>query len=137
MKRILAVDDSPAWRAFHKRNLREVFIELNIDEYSIDIAESAREGYDFIMQNNETPYDLIITDLQMEEDFEPKFAGEWFAEQVKTFSKYVNTKIIICSGCYNIRKIAENLGADCIPKRLAVSDINEYKDLIINYLKQA
>ena len=29
--------------------------------------------------------DIIITDLQMENDFEPKYAGEWFIEQIKTF----------------------------------------------------
>lgn len=135
MKRILAVDDSPAWRMFHKTNLEEIFIELDIQEsdYVLDIAESARQGYDFIMQNNNTPYDIIITDLQMESDFEPKFAGEWLAEQVKTFDKYFNTKVILCSGCYNIKHIAEKLNTDYIPKRVAVSDINKYKDLIINY----
>lgn len=136
MKKILAVDDSPAWRAFHKTNIEEIFIELDIKEedYILDIAENAKQGYDFIMQNNESPYDIIITDLQMESDFEPKLAGEWLAEQVKTFDKYFNTKIILCSGMYNIKHIAERLNIDAIPKRLAVSDINQYKDLIINYL---
>ena len=79
MKRVLAVDDSPAWRAFHKRNIEEIFIELEIaeEDYKLDIAESARQGYDLVMQNNDTPYDVIITDLQMESDFEPLLAGEW------------------------------------------------------------
>ena len=86
-------------------------------------------------KNHDSPYDLIISDLQMEEDFEPKYAGEWFIEQVRTFSKYFNTKIIICSGCYNIKQIAETLHTDYIPKRIAVSDINGYKDSIINNLK--
>lgn len=135
MKKILVVDDSPAWRAFHKNNIEEIFIELDIKDYKIDYGISGREGYDFVMQNNDNPYDLIISDLQMEEDFAPKFAGEWFVEQVKTFNKYFNTKIIICSGCYNIKQIAENLSADYMPKRVAVSDINTYKDLIISYIK--
>ncbi len=135
MKKILVVDDSPAWRMFHKNNLEEVFTELDIADYKIDYGTSGREGYDFVMQNHDNPYDLIISDLQMEEDFAPKFAGEWFIEQVKTFNKYFNTKIIICSGCYNIKQIAENSATDYIPKRVAVSDINEYKDLIISYLK--
>ena len=103
MKKILVVDDSPAWRMFHKNNLEEVFTELDIADYKIDYGTSGREGYDFVMQNHDNPYDLIISDLQMEEDFAPKFAGEWFIEQVKTFNKYFNTKIIICSGCYNIK----------------------------------
>ena len=87
------------------------------------------------MQNHDNPYDLIITDLQMEEDFAPKYAGEWLCEQIKTFNKYFNTKIIICSGCYNIRQIAENCGTDYIPKRTAVTNINDYKSKIIDYLK--
>ncbi|MCR5265083.1 MAG: hypothetical protein K6E29_00640 [Cyanobacteria bacterium RUI128] len=137
MKRVLAVDDSPAWRAFHERNIKEIFIELevNVDDYKLDIASSAREGYDFIIQNNDTPYDVIVTDLQMEYDFDPKLAGEWLAEQVKTFDKYFNTKVILCSGMYNIARLAEKLNVDCIPKRAAVADINQYKDIIMNYLK--
>lgn len=135
MKKILIVDDSPAWRVFHKNNLDEVFIELDSTDYKLDLAASGKEGYDFVMQNHDNPYDIIISDLQMEEDFAPKYAGEWFVEQVKTFNKYFNTKIIVCSGCYNIKQIAESLSTDYIPKRVAVSDINSYKDKIINYLK--
>jgi len=134
MKKILIVDDSPAWLSFHKNNLEEIFIELQSDDYKIDKASSGREGYDFIMQNNNEPYSLIISDLQMEEDFAPKFAGEWFVEQVKNFSKYFNTKIVICSGCYNIKQIAESLSVEYIPKRVAVSDINGYKKTIIDLL---
>ncbi len=134
MKKILVVDDSPAWRVFHKTNLEEVFIELNDENYNIDIASSGKEGYDFVIQNNNSPYDLIISDLQMEEDFSPKYAGEWFIEQISTFNNYFKTKIIICSGCYNIKHIAQSLNTDYIPKRIAVSDINQYKDLIINLL---
>lgn len=135
MKKILVVDDSPAWSGFHKNNIEEVFIELDKNDYRIDVASSGRGGYDFVMQNNDIPYDLIVSDLQMEEDFAPKYAGEWFVEQVKTFSKYYKTKIIICSGCYNIKQIAETLNVDYIPKRVAVSDINVYKSKIIQILK--
>ena len=135
MKKILIVDDSPAWRVFHKNNIEEIFIETDESDYQIDLAVSAREGYDFVMQNNDSPYDLIISDLQMEEDFSPKYAGEWFVEQVKTFHKYFNTQIIISSGCYNIKQIAEVLNVDYIPKRTAVSDINGYKNMIMTLLK--
>ncbi len=71
----------------------------------------------------------------MEEDFEPKYAGEWFVEQIQTFKNYINTKIVISSGCYNIKQIAESLGTNFIPKRVAVSDINKYKYDIIQLLK--
>ena len=31
---------------------------------------------------------MIITDLQMEDDFIPQYAGEWFVEQIKAFKNY-------------------------------------------------
>lgn len=133
--KILIVDDSTSWREFHKNAIEEIFIELDIEEYEIEQASSARQGYDCLMFNNETPYNLIITDLQMEEDFEPKYAGEWFVEQIQTFKNYINAKIVISSGCYNIKQIAESLGTNFIPKRVAVSDINKYKSDIIQLLK--
>ena len=83
--KILIVDDSTSWREFHKNAIEEIFIELDIEEYEIELANSARQGYDCLMFNNENPYNLIITDLQMEEDFDPKYAGEWFVEQIQTF----------------------------------------------------
>jgi CheY-like chemotaxis protein len=137
MKKILVVDDSPAWHGFHKKFLEEVFIELETaeEDYKLDFAVSGKDGYNYIMQNNDSPYDLIISDLQMEEDYSPKYAGEWFVEQVKTFSNYFNTKIVICSGCYNIKHIAQELSVFYIPKRVAVNDVNEYKDLVISLIK--
>lgn len=135
MKKILIVDDSASWRMFHKNALEEIFIEINKPDYRIDIACCAREGYDFLLQNNNLPYDLIISDLQMEEDFSPKYAGEWFIEQIKTFKNYINTKIVICSGCYNIKQIADSLTVEYVPKRTAVSDINRYKSEIIKMLQ--
>ena len=130
MKRVLVVDDSPAWRVFHQNNIEELFLEVDVTDYEIDLAISAREGYDFLLRNENTPYDLIVSDLQMESDFLPQCAGEWFVEQVKSFDKYFNTKIIISSGMYNIKYYAEKLNTDYIPKRTAVSDINLYKDII-------
>jgi len=127
MKKILIVDDSSAWIEFHKNYISELFIELS-ENYTLDTAFSALEGYDFLLKNNENPYDLIITDMQMEENFSPKYAGEWFIEQIKTFKNFYKTKIIICSGTYNIKQIAELYGVDYIPKRLAVNDVNEYKE---------
>jgi hypothetical protein len=71
----------------------------------------------------------------MEDDFRPQYAGEWFVSQIKTFKTYFKTKVIISSGCYNIKQIAENLGVRYIPKRVAIADINEYKSNIIECLK--
>jgi len=138
MYKILIVDDTHAWCEFHKTNIEELFLEKGIqgvNNYSIDTAESARIGLDRLYENSSSPYDLIISDLQMEEDFAPKYAGEWFVEQTKNLSAYMNTKIIISSGCYNIKNIANSLGVDYMPKRIACTDINAYKDLVSKLLK--
>lgn len=132
--KVLIVDDSYSWQEFHKNAIEEIFIELDITDYTIDTANRAREGYEFIMQNDKSPYNLIITDLQMEEDFSPQYAGEWLVKQIRNFKSHLNTKIIISSGAYNIKQIAENLGVKYIPKRIAVSDINKYKSEIIKLI---
>ncbi len=133
--KVLILDDSYSWQEFHKNNIEEIFIELDIKNYQIDTVSWAKEGYDAVMQNIDEPYQLIISDLQMEDDFKPQFAGEWFAEQVKTFKQYLNTKIVLCSASYNIKQIAENLSVNFIPKRIAITDINNYKNSIIKLLK--
>lgn len=133
--KVLILDDSYSWQEFHKNNIEEIFIELDIKNYQIDTVSWAREGYNSIMQNIDNPYQLIISDLQMEDDFRPQLAGEWFAEQVKTFKQYLNTKIVLCSASYNIKQIAENLSVNFIPKRIAITDINSYKNSIIELLK--
>ena len=130
MIRILVADDSFSWLNFHKNNLEELFLELDINDYKIDTAISGEEGYNNAVENKDTPYDLIISDLQMEDNYSPKYAGEWFIEQIKSLNSYYNTKIIICSGCGRIKQIAETLNTDYIPKYLAVTNINNYKELV-------
>ena len=112
--KILIVDDIKGWRDYHSYIMNELF---NTPE--IQTAESAREGYDTLLENNEQPFDIIITDMQMESDFEPKYAGEWFVEQIKTFRNYSHTVVVIISAAYNVRHIAETLGVECIPKSTA------------------
>ena len=96
----------------------------------IQTAESAREGYDKLLENNEAPFDIIITDMQMENDFEPKYAGEWFIEQIKTFKNYSKTRVVIISAAYNVSMIAENYGVDYIRKSTARSFPDSYKFLL-------
>ena len=126
--KILVVDDMMSWREFHKTALEEIFIENGC---SIDTADSAREGLDKLYENTSAPYDLIITDLQMEDDFRPQHAGEWFVEQIKNLPAYRKTKIVISSGTYNIKHIAESLNVDYIPKRVACTDREKYEETII------
>lgn len=122
-KKILIVDDSRGWIDYHKSALQEIYG----NEYVLETADSGRNGYNMVYNNLKTPYDLIISDLQMELDFEPKHAGEWFVEQVKKISEYKNVPIIIISASYNVRSVANRLGADCLPKATAARDMNAYK----------
>ena len=112
--KILIVDDLKSWILYHKSIIEKLFPEAEID-----VAESAREGYNKVLFNNDTPFDVIITDMQMEGDFEPKYAGEWFVEQIKILKNYINTQIVIISAAYNIDIIAKNLGVHYIRKGTA------------------
>ena len=122
--KILIVDDVKGWRDYHSYIMSELFENANIQT-----AESARDGYDKLMENNDEPFDIILTDMQMENDFEPKYAGEWFIEQIKTFKNYSKTRIVIISAAYNIPVIAENYGVDYIRKTTARSFPDAYKFL--------
>ena len=127
MRRVLIVDDIKGWRDYHSSIVSMLFDE----DCEIETADSARSGYDKIMENNDRPFDIVITDLQMEPDFEPKYAGEWFVEQIKTFKNYLNTKIVIISATYNINVIADNLGVFYIRKSTARSFPDAYKEIIL------
>ncbi len=122
MKKVLIVDDVEGWRNHHKQVVEEL-----IESAEIYTAECAKEAYDLLLQG--VPFDIIITDMQMETDFEPKHAGEWLVEQIKTFNRYKNTKVVIISAAYNIRHIAQILGAECIPKSTALKCISAYKEI--------
>lgn len=122
-KRILIVDDSRGWLDYHKSNLSRMYG----DEIELVTASSAREGYDVVYSNLKPPFDLIISDLQMEWDFEPKHAGEWFIEQVKLLNEYKNVPIIIMSASYNVRSVANRLEVNCLPKATAANDLAAYK----------
>lgn len=127
MKRILIVDDVPGWIRFHENNLKYLDSDLEID-----YAYSAKEGVAKIEAAIDNPYDVIFTDLQMESDFLPKYAGEWFIEQIKTYSKYYqNAKIVIISASPNIKQIAEKNDVLYLSKTNARnSDAKVYKEFL-------
>lgn len=122
--KILIADDVEGWREYHKKMLLELF-----NNAEIVAADSARAAYDKLLENNNSPFDIIITDLQMESDFEPQYAGEWFIDRIKECKNYLNTKIVIISGAYNIRHIAETNGVECIPKPTAYKFPQAYEIL--------
>lgn len=113
MKRILIVDDSRAWVNHHAYNLKEIFKE----EIELTYSYSAKEADQAITANLDTPFDIILTDMQMETDFLPLYAGEWFIKQVQSYPEYNDTKIYIISAASNIKQIAEKYKVDFIPKR--------------------
>lgn len=125
MRHFLVVDDSPSWNNFHVENLKALYGE----DVEIDRAYTAREGYEWVYNYVENPYDVIITDLSMEYDFAPQFAGEWLVEQIKLLKQYYKTKIVIVSGSMQIKHIAETLGVDYIPKAKLVNDRTVYQNL--------
>lgn len=123
MKHYLIVDDSQSWNNYHYNNLKALYG----DEIEIDRAYSAREAYDWVYNYIDNPYDVIITDLSMEYDFAPKFAGEWLVEQIQLLKQYYKTKIIIVSGSMQIKSIAEGLGTDYVPKAVVANDDTVYQ----------
>ena len=122
--KILIADDIKGWRDYHADFVKKIFPDCEIT-----FAESAIEGYDKVLESNSNPFDIILTDLQMESDFEPKYAGEWFVEQIKTLKNYYKTKIFIISASYNVNIIAENLGVDYIRKSTARNFPEVYEKL--------
>ena len=122
-KKILIVDDSRGWIEYHLDALTQIYG----DKFVLETADSARSGYDMIYKNLNPTYALVISDLQMEMEFEPKHAGEWFVEQVKMMNEYSNVPVVIVSAAYNIRSIAQKLGVNCLPKAIAARDLTSYK----------
>lgn len=123
--KILIVDDIKGWRDYHANIVNEI-----IDTPLIIKAESAREAYDLLLEHNDSPFDVILTDMQMETDFEPKYAGEWLIEQIKSLKNYSNTKIIIISAAYNIQHIAEVYRVEYLRKSTARNFPESYDSLL-------
>lgn len=124
MKKVLVVDDMQQVLEFHKGN-----ILYNNKDVKVDTAQSAREGYDKVFAHVSDPYDVIITDLQMENDFDPLCAGEWLIQQIQLLKQYYKTRIYICSGYYAIKMIAEKYNVDYVRKSELTPDSDFYKDI--------
>ena len=127
MKKVLVVDDMEGWRKFNTQAVRM----LLDNDAIIDTASSGQEGYSKVLENTKEPYDIILTDMQMESDYEPKMAGEWLIEQIQALPSYYKTRIIIISASFGVRKIAESYGVFCIPKSVASVSKEAYKEVLI------
>ena len=109
--KILIVDDSQNWLNYHTFAIKELF-----PESQIDTANSAHEGIAKITANIDEPYNIILTDLQMETDILPLYAGEWFVREVQMYKEYKDSRIIIISATSTIKRIADKYNVECIPK---------------------
>ncbi len=123
--RILIVDDTPSWSLFHTQIIKELYGNL----FEITTCDSAFNALNLIKQNLKTPFNIIISDLQMENAYENETAGEWLVKNIKTLNEYNYSKIVVISGMYNIEKIAQNLGVDCIPKSMLL-----HNKLLMKYM---
>ena len=124
MIKILAVDDMAQWRSVHTNYLNKI---LSDTEFSLTVKNSANEAYKSVEENLSAPYDLVITDLQMELDFEPEHAGEWLIRNIKDLPQYRNTKIITISASYDIKFTAEKYNVDYLPKQTLINNPLAYE----------
>ena len=122
--KILVTDDSESWVQHHITCLKAFLPE----DTEFDRANWAKDGLDKVILNIDEPYDIIFTDMQMEGDFLPLYAGEWFIKQIKTFKEYSRTAIVIISAAPDIKKIAEKYDVKYIPKRMCQS-LTAYKEV--------
>ena len=103
MKRILVVEDS-----MFLRNILKNFLQ---DHYLIEESENGKDGQRKLQK---VPYDLIITDLFMDE-----MDGITFLKHVRSHIIHKNTPVIVLSNSRNTTDIAKAFDAGAnvwIPK---------------------
>lgn len=124
--KILIVDDSPEWIKYHLSLLNSY---SGPDCFDIDFEMSAKSGFNRVLKNSKTPYNLIISDLEMEEILEESYAGAWFVRNILKREECKDSKIIIISGSHDIKEVAEEFKVDFIPKHILHNnpDILGYK----------
>ncbi len=131
IKKILIVEDGREWQKYHL-SLLEAYKSAKSVSFEVRVASCAREGLEVVNESLDAPFDLIFSDLQMETDFSPDFAGEWFVQQVKQLPQYQKTKIVVVSATYNIGFIANKLGVDYLSKRVLINYPEAYYSILDN-----
>jgi len=115
--KILLVDDSLEWLKFHLQAFSQLFQD---DSFEISTAMSAREGFNKAV-SVENSFDLIITDLEMEDVFGDVYAGEWLLSNLIS-KKTLSARYLIISGSYNISDIANKFNVNFIPKNALINN---------------
>ena len=125
--RILAVDDSFDWLNIHSFMAENVFGE----DTEIVCASSAFEAINIYKDEYiENPFNLVITDMQMESDYEPLHAGEWLIKEILTLKNSQN--ILIVSSALDIELIANTYNVDYLSKRFIIADEQSYIEKLKN-----
>lgn len=117
-KRVLLAEDSRSWQKFHESLLRM----YDKAEIELIVADNAKDAMQIINKNLSEPFDLVITDLQMELDFHPDMAGEWFLKQLLDIKEYNVVPKLIVSAAYNVDFIAANFGVKSLSKRVIANN---------------
>ena len=128
-KTILIVDDSKSWQVYNRTLVTELFP----DKFDITLANSAVDALK-IINDSKTPFDFILTDLQMELDWEPLLAGEYLIKSLKETGLH-NSHIIIISSMYNIEIIAKQWNVEFVSKSKLVNNNLLLKYIIENHLE--
>jgi len=81
--RILIVEDSTMVRITVKRTLASV-------DFVVDEAKDGQIGLDMALASSDSPYDLILTDLNM-----PNLDGLSMIQQLRQTDAYVETPIVM------------------------------------------
>lgn len=127
--KILIADDCFDWLKHHTKEIKEAFN----NNVKIIIANSANEAINIYKNEIKiSPFDLVITDLQMEKDFEPLSAGEWLIREIQELNYKQN--ILVVSSHFNIDIIANNYSVNYLSKRHIVSDNSVFKSKIKNII---
>ncbi|MEI8376980.1 MAG: response regulator [bacterium] len=114
--RFLVVDDGYDWVKFHSQNIKNA-----MPHAQIDIAMSGFDALNMAFKQDENYYDIILSDMQMEDVEDESYAGIWLIKRLLASGKCKNTKIIIISAVYNIKEVAKNLNVNYISKSLLIS----------------
>lgn len=122
--KFLVVDDSRQWLNFHQNTILAM-----LPDAQVDIAMSGFEGLDKVLAKPEDYYDVILSDMQMEQLEEEIFAGQWLIKRLLASKKCINSKILVVSAVFNIKEIAKNLNANYLSKSVIASNTAtlEYK----------
>ena len=126
MKKVLIADDQAGWRMFHTEAIKG----LLGDKVALEVVSSAQDAYNLLLSNFLEPFDVIITDMQMEDDYAPKMAGEWLLEQIKGIAPYASAKVVVISASPMSRHIADEYGAMCFSKSEVVASADIYKKIL-------